>query len=659
MTKISSEKILASIVKAGLFAILVIPFITLDFLIYPSVNGQALIFQFFIEILLVFYIPLVLLYPRYRPNLGSKTTLGILVYFAALFITALFSANREMSFWSSLQRSTGLVLMFHFLAYYFMLVSIFKNSWLWFLRTALAAGAVMAIIVIGQSFHGETRAYGTIGNSDFLGTYLLFFIYFAILLFVKEKSRLVRALLIAVFALIISALVANATRAVFVGLAATVIFYLLIARSALVVASKQIYRATFVLFAFLTVVIILTVLNALPNAIYNRLAILQRIQITSISSNDRIIAWQFGLRALGERPLTGFGPENFSIAFNKGYDSRFGDWLIQGEMVDFDKAHNIIMEILGTSGVIGIAAYAIFVVMLARVFWQYRKTKEMLILGLLFVGYETDLLFSLDTPASLMLFMIMLALIETCNRETRIMPPRKCASAKFTLGCAMFYVLAAPFIMNTVVIKPWLASYFVSQAQEKNVPFETVLKNYQKAIEYKSVYNTDIIRDFAKIVLAKIPYYDQQQEAMYGYLNDQMEKYDNRYDWQKQLQFARLYNILCDKDAKYCAKALDKIGLAEKLAPNRPRIYTEGFVVAYKMHDYRQAQLFIEQAMERGYSPEGITPMLQLIGEAYQKNQELSLAIRYYKKALVITPDDEKIKQTLKTLRIQLQLQQK
>ena len=73
-----------------------------------------------------------------------------------------------------------------------------------------------------------------------------------------------------------------------------------------------------------------------------------------------------------EKPILGYGPENFSVGFDKYYDpsipylnKSWGDW--------WDRAHNIILQTGSDAGFLGIIAYlALFSILL----WQLQKLKS-------------------------------------------------------------------------------------------------------------------------------------------------------------------------------------------------------------------------------------------------------------------------------------------
>src|SRR5207237_349338 len=68
-----------------------------------------------------------------------------------------------------------------------------------------------------------------------------------------------------------------------------------------------------------------------------------RLSVAAFLNDGRFPAWQVGFKAFLQKPWLGWGPENYSIGFDKYYNNFSGDaW--------WDRAHNIPLEIATTAG---------------------------------------------------------------------------------------------------------------------------------------------------------------------------------------------------------------------------------------------------------------------------------------------------------------------
>jgi len=75
-----------------------------------------------------------------------------------------------------------------------------------------------------------------------------------------------------------------------------------------------------------------------------------------------LLLWQKAWQAWQQKPLLGWGPENFSVAANKYADAR----LTSQEAYDFDRAHNFIFDYGVAGGWLGLLAY---LGMIGAAFW--------------------------------------------------------------------------------------------------------------------------------------------------------------------------------------------------------------------------------------------------------------------------------------------------
>ncbi len=86
---------------------------------------------------------------------------------------------------------------------------------------------------------------------------------------------------------------------------------------------------------------------------FNRLAQTSFMNINDPSTQTRLITWKLSWKAFKEKPLFGWGPENFLIAYEKYYDPNYA---IYGETW-MDRAHNKIFDLLAMQGIFGLLIY--------------------------------------------------------------------------------------------------------------------------------------------------------------------------------------------------------------------------------------------------------------------------------------------------------------
>lgn len=86
----------------------------------------------------------------------------------------------------------------------------------------------------------------------------------------------------------------------------------------------------------------------------------------------RLIVWQTGWQAFQDQPILGWGPENFRFAFAK----HFNNDLYLSENIGetwFDRAHNIVIDTLVSTGILGLLAYLILIGAFVRTIIRARR----------------------------------------------------------------------------------------------------------------------------------------------------------------------------------------------------------------------------------------------------------------------------------------------
>lgn len=99
---------------------------------------------------------------------------------------------------------------------------------------------------------------------------------------------------------------------------------------------------------------IATLVDMFPSPLLRRLIIPEKNDGDKISpSQQRTQVWNIGLRGLTERPLLGWGPDNFLIVFGRYASEHMKDAEIH------DQAHNKFVEEAVTKGILGLLSYLI------------------------------------------------------------------------------------------------------------------------------------------------------------------------------------------------------------------------------------------------------------------------------------------------------------
>ena len=153
--------------------------------------------------------------------------------------------------------------------------------------------------------------------------------------------------------------------------------------------------------------------------------------VRNLSAIGRFTSARIGLEAALNRPVLGWGPENYSIAYDRyAYPEVFS----QDVIVSFDQAHNKPIEEVSTKGLLGLAGYTAVWVFMLVVFVRKVRFLEggrqvfVVLLGGALVAYFMQNIFLFDTPgtapqfyalAAFVVFLGSLALGEDASRSGR------------------------------------------------------------------------------------------------------------------------------------------------------------------------------------------------------------------------------------------------
>ncbi|MCK9344993.1 MAG: O-antigen ligase family protein [Candidatus Pacebacteria bacterium] len=460
------HKFLANaVVLAGFVAIPFIAFIILgQSTFFPFITGKNFAFRVIVEIMLSAWVVLAFIDPAYRPK--KSYLLGA---FAALIgiitLSAIFGENPAKSFWSNFERMEGVVTYFHLFAYFIVASTVLSVRDLWkpYLNLHLGAGVIMAIYGVLQ-WAGQVkvvqdgiRINGTLGNAEYLSTYALFNIFLALYMLVRENfettSGNVRAAIYAVIVVLQTfVLYHSGTRGAMLGLLAGV------GLTTLLIAIFEKERKTIRNVAIGALVALGLLVGgfiaARDTAIVQGSPVLSRLAAISPSEGTgkaRLMVWGMAYEGFKEKPILGWGMDNFGYVFNKYYDPNM--W---GQEQWFDRAHNVFFDWLIAGGILGLLAYlSLFG---GALFYIWRRQSglsvvEKSVLTGLLGGYFFQNLFVFDNITSLVLLGTILAYVESFGKtETLPVVENKKINKSEDAEDLTFMISGGAFILAIVLI---------------------------------------------------------------------------------------------------------------------------------------------------------------------------------------------------------------
>lgn len=503
----SLDKALSWAIKIGLFSLPLTPLLVSTSLFFPFITGKGFFFRVVTEIIFALWLILALRDPNYRPR-RSWLLIAMSIFLLALVLATAWGTNPYRSFWSNFERMEGLVSYLHLFAYFLILTSMMKTSrqWQWLLHGSLAVNLIIGVysllqlagkLVINQ---GGVRVDATFGNATYLAVYELFHIFLlALLIFRLLKSdRWRRAIyykwLIGVYlgllALDAVILFYTQTRGAILGVIGGVIIGSIWLMASSARGSRE--RRWSVVALMGTVALVTVFLLARQSDFVKQNQTLARFASISLeerTTQARFLIWNMSWQGFKERPILGWGPENYLAVFNKYYDP-----LMYNQEQWFDRAHNVIFDWLIAGGLLGLLAYlSLFVIALYHL-WRVRSdqlsTVDRAVLVGLLAGYFFHNFFVFDNLVSYLLFFGLLAYLHTIFSKPW---PEKSlawwsrpisgkASAVSSAIIAVLFFISFYF----VIIKPFKANTGLIEAlSRQKYPAETY-KRFERVFAYNT-----------------------------------------------------------------------------------------------------------------------------------------------------------------------------
>ncbi len=390
---------------ASVFSVLVV----MNQTFFPFIGGKDYFFRTAIELSLIFFLlwwasgaPAGEVSARLK-NLFSQPLFLAVSLFALMFTLAtIFAYDPHAAFWSNYERGEGGFQVLHYYAFFFLSVYLFreKKDWtrLFWVSIAAAVGMILygagaavfnvdpatgalsnpfgfigpyaeggkliSPTFLGRVFSNGARFQGSLGNPAYVAPYLMFSLFYLIWLWVSENKRTLLINIsygvLGVFLVIF--FLASQTRGAFVGLVAALFVFL-----AVLVLKNRVWRKRLIVLLAVLAVLLGTLMY------YGRRDFVKKLpagRLFDIGFSDRTFqtrlwTWNSAWQGFKERPLLGWGPENFSPVFDKYFDPRH---FIPGQPSEtwFDYAHSIIFDYLVEIGILGFLSYLLIFALFFR-----------------------------------------------------------------------------------------------------------------------------------------------------------------------------------------------------------------------------------------------------------------------------------------------------
>ncbi len=459
-------------VIAGVFLVLITPFLVagswgIPPYFFPFITAKNFTFRILVELSLLLYVILALREPKYRPrpSLIMWAVLGLVVWMGLSTIT---SVDPIKSFWSNFERMDGYVNLLHLFAWFVITGAVLtaENLWGRFINTSIGLSAVQGLVALLQVMHlfgfapssqSGIRADTTFGNATYLAVFMLFNIFLTLFMLAGrlQKGRLSggwQALyglaLVLQFAGLFFTETRGAQLGVIGGLIVSALWIAVFAGANLKAARR------YALYTLGGLAVLIAVFIGIRDTQFvQSSSTLSRL--ASISLSDSTIAarihfiWPTAIKGIMEKPVTGWGAENFSFVFNKYYEPG-----MYNQEQWFDRAHNQFLD-FGIAG--GVPALLLYLSLFFLGLWALWRSnlgvaEQAVLVGLL-AAYGFNNLAVFDNVVSFIYFFALMAYLHSISRKELpgwLFLSRKVGEQPLAIAAPVLaiLILGAGFVVN-------------------------------------------------------------------------------------------------------------------------------------------------------------------------------------------------------------------
>jgi len=423
MTK-NIKQILFYLAIAALFT----PFLINTNTYFPFIITKATVFRVLVELMLGLWVIYQLTSKESRQHLfKNPLILAVLIFSLVIFLSAIFGVNFQWSFFSGNERMEGVFGIWHFVLFFLILATTFgKEDIERILKIQIYVSLLYALVAlmayggmgrVNSSMTGN-RLAGYTGNPSYYAAYALFNAFLALYFYFQQHQgdKKLFNYWLAIFGGESLLMIITGCRGAFLAWLVTLFLIGLI----ILIKSKDKQLKKIIAGGFLIILIGIAILYSFKNTSFIRenfvLERLTSFSLTDPTTVSRLMSAKTAFNAFLEKPILGWGIENYQAAYIKYFNPLVIKYLPSDFF--FDRAHNKPMEVLATTGSLGFVSYlAIFGTSLWIIYKKYRQNPEWLLPGLAIMGavisYFVQNIFIFDFHESYLMFYLILAFIAS------------------------------------------------------------------------------------------------------------------------------------------------------------------------------------------------------------------------------------------------------
>jgi len=581
-----------------------------------------------VEIAFPAWILLMIIDQKYRSSLRHPLVIALAAFTGFLILTMFTGVDWYRSFWSTEERMTGLFTMFHLYVWFLMVVSIFRTQKEWRRLILLSIGVSGIVSLYGFAGWNQERVFSTIGNATFFAEYIMLHIFLILYILFLEK-KYIKIFYLGLFLLLlldIYQIFSAGSRGTVMALGVGGMMVLFAG-----VGTLKKTRAFFLLSmggVFLLILGSILFFNlSLQGKQWANIHLpfaAKRIVFFESYTNNPLLGrpemWRIAFEGWKEKPIFGWGLENYPYIFQKYYERP-----LPGDEESYsDRSHNQLIDTLALTGIVGFASSLFLGGIILYLIYQSWKKRQVddnglryAVLGGFFIAYFIQSLTIFDSPTGLILFYIALGLLcflTTGGEEFHVVKRRdpslrQPAKLGRTAGAIVSFIslIGAGYLIYAGNILPWIQDVQGKKGLDAVKTYglqEASLAYFKSVLNASSFTNYEIRLHLAEgtfdAYMAKQASSEDYARQSVLYAITELDKSIASRPLDVKNYFAELllYRIAGKYDETLLEKAEKRMQSAYALAPNRPEIYREFPEIYIAKKDYTQAEEWVRKGAD-------------------------------------------------------------
>lgn len=637
-------------IKLLVFLIPFLPLYVSKSIYFPYIAGKNFAFRIVIEFAAALWLVLIWSKKEYRLQ-NSKIMFSVLVFTFIVGFADIIGVNPYNSFWSNYERMEGYITILHLVLYFSILKSILttRRDWTFFLNLFLVSGTFAGLYAIGISsinapryvMEYGARISGTIGNPPFLASYLLLIVSIGLILISRTQKNFLRIFYIVTVLLNLIAIYLTSSRgtiiAALIGLVILLIYYL---SEKYDKRKKKWFKKRVLACMALFVIIAVVIISFAETEFIRKDRTISRFasMFSDSAVETRFDAWKMALHGIKERPLLGWGQENF-LSLYTIVPIPFTD-----DQVWVDRAHNIMIDWLVNAGFIGLISYlSIFGSAIAALIRAIRnrtvQEKEGVVIIIAIIVYFIQNLFTFDTINTYLVFFALLAYIDNISavdssaRSKNNHPvEKKTVMYAGSLFIALLASVSTAYFVNYKPIRQAQITKQSSVIPSEHEAFTPLLDNFKRALSYRTFGDTYVRLQMASVangIYARRLF--EHKEGLFFIRSTAEELYNgisrNRNNLMYLSSVIFLYQRMAVYDPSFIVRTEALINACLKLNPEYIRIHVMLSDLYVLKKDYEGAFTAIERAVAANPQNDVLQIKLALAAILTKREKVASMAV--------------------------------